>query len=152
MGTSFGEFLGLNAVHPLPGWAHLHTGMTHTHSGFRAASGENPCDPFLPGWRIVRMRVLLTGANGYIGLRLLPELLATGHHVFAVVRDRRRFPVVEFEKIPGRLSGDRIRLVGSFPLVSGKHRCGLLSVALGKSAEDLVLTADVSLKGRLFGR
>lgn len=115
MGTSFGEFLGLNAVHPLPGWAHLHTGMTHTHSGFRAASGENPCDPFLPGWRIVRMRVLLTEANGYIGLRLLPELLATGHHVFAVVRDRRRFPVVEFEKMPGRLQAIELDLLEASP-------------------------------------
>lgn len=49
------------------------------------------------------MRVLLTGANGYIGLRLLPELLAAGHDVFAVVRDRRRLPVAEFEKMPGRI-------------------------------------------------
>lgn len=93
----------------------LHTGMTHTHSGFRAASGENPCDPFLPGWCIVRMRVLLTGANGYIGLRLLPELLAAGHHVFAVVRDRRRFPVVEFEKMPGRLQALELDLLEASP-------------------------------------
>ncbi|WP_273300069.1 NAD-dependent epimerase/dehydratase family protein, partial [Zunongwangia profunda] len=27
------------------------------------------------------MRILLTGANGYIGMRLLPELLEQGHEV-----------------------------------------------------------------------
>lgn len=38
------------------------------------------------------MKILLTGANGYIGLRLLPVLLDAGHEVVCLVRDRRRFP------------------------------------------------------------
>jgi uncharacterized protein YbjT (DUF2867 family) len=38
------------------------------------------------------MRVLLTGANGYIGKRLLPLLVEAGHEVVCCVRDRRRFP------------------------------------------------------------
>jgi uncharacterized protein YbjT (DUF2867 family) len=38
------------------------------------------------------MRVLLTGANGYIGKRLLPHLVQAGHEVVCCVRDRRRFP------------------------------------------------------------
>lgn len=38
------------------------------------------------------MRVLLTGANGYIGKRLLPLLVEAGHDVVCCVRDRRRFP------------------------------------------------------------
>lgn len=38
------------------------------------------------------MRVLLTGANGYIGKRLLPLLVQAGHEVVCCVRDRRRFP------------------------------------------------------------
>lgn len=42
------------------------------------------------------MKILLTGANGYVGLRLLPNLLESGHEVFAVVRDKRRFPISEF--------------------------------------------------------
>jgi len=39
------------------------------------------------------LRVLLTGANGYIGMRLLPLLLAAGHQVHCVVRDPQRFAV-----------------------------------------------------------
>ncbi|MDF1812359.1 MAG: SDR family oxidoreductase [Verrucomicrobiales bacterium] len=43
------------------------------------------------------MHILLTGANGYIGLRLLPSLLDQGHHVTCLVRDKRRFPMLDFE-------------------------------------------------------
>ena len=39
------------------------------------------------------MKILLTGANGYIGLRLLPNLLELGHEVVCAVRDSRRLPV-----------------------------------------------------------
>ncbi len=37
------------------------------------------------------MKLLLTGANGYIGARLLPVLLQHGHQVVCMVRDARRF-------------------------------------------------------------
>ena len=37
------------------------------------------------------MRILLTGANGYIGMRLLPVLVEAGHEVTCVVRDQNRF-------------------------------------------------------------
>jgi len=39
------------------------------------------------------MRILLTGANGYIGLRLLPQLLELGHEVICAVRDKNRLAV-----------------------------------------------------------
>ncbi len=39
------------------------------------------------------MRLLLTGATGYIGKRLLPGLVAQGHHVICCTRDRERFHV-----------------------------------------------------------
>lgn len=37
------------------------------------------------------MRIFLTGANGYIGMRLLPQLLEQGHEVICTVRNRKRF-------------------------------------------------------------
>ena len=37
------------------------------------------------------MKILLTGATGYIGKRLLPRLIAEGHELFCCVRDRSRF-------------------------------------------------------------
>lgn len=38
------------------------------------------------------MKILLTGATGYIGKRLLPVLLDQGHLVICCVRDQKRFP------------------------------------------------------------
>ncbi|RYY16782.1 MAG: SDR family oxidoreductase [Cytophagaceae bacterium] len=37
------------------------------------------------------MKILLTGATGYIGQRLLPVLAAAGHDIVCLVRDARRF-------------------------------------------------------------
>ena len=39
------------------------------------------------------MKILLTGANGYIGVRLLPVLVRAGHTVVCLVRDRRRMNI-----------------------------------------------------------
>ena len=39
------------------------------------------------------MKILLTGANGYIGKRLLPKLIALDHFVVCAVRDKTRFTV-----------------------------------------------------------
>jgi uncharacterized protein YbjT (DUF2867 family) len=39
------------------------------------------------------MKILLTGANGYIGMRLLPLLLEMGHSVICAVRDETRLSV-----------------------------------------------------------
>ncbi|MGB5700139.1 SDR family oxidoreductase [Muriicola sp.] len=39
------------------------------------------------------MKILLTGANGYIGMRLLPRLLDLGHEVVCAVRDKKRLSV-----------------------------------------------------------
>ncbi|WP_298394047.1 SDR family oxidoreductase [Flavobacterium sp.] len=36
------------------------------------------------------MKILLTGANGYVGRRLLPELLSQGHEIICAVRDKMR--------------------------------------------------------------
>ncbi len=39
------------------------------------------------------MKILLTGANGYIGMRLLPRLLELGHEVVCAVRDENRLSI-----------------------------------------------------------
>jgi uncharacterized protein YbjT (DUF2867 family) len=49
------------------------------------------------------VRVLVTGANGYIGLRLIQALLEAGHEITSVVRDRRRFPAANFGSDESRL-------------------------------------------------
>ena len=41
------------------------------------------------------MKILLTGANGYIGMRLLPLLLDQGHQVVCSVRDANRLSISE---------------------------------------------------------
>ncbi len=41
------------------------------------------------------MKILITGANGYIGMRLLPQLLAAGHEVVCTVRDAKRLSIDE---------------------------------------------------------
>jgi len=42
------------------------------------------------------MKILLTGATGYIAKRLLPVLLAGGHEVTCCVRDKKRFDISKF--------------------------------------------------------
>lgn len=44
------------------------------------------------------MKILLTGANGYIGKRLLRRLTEQGHEVHCTVRDKRRFRITEHFK------------------------------------------------------
>lgn len=39
------------------------------------------------------MKILLTGANGYIGMRLLPLLLELGHEVVCAVRNKERLSI-----------------------------------------------------------
>lgn len=43
------------------------------------------------------MKILLTGATGYIGRRLLPVLLEAGHEVYCCVRDANRFNREEYK-------------------------------------------------------
>ncbi|GEP50356.1 epimerase [Flavobacterium noncentrifugens] len=41
------------------------------------------------------MKILLTGANGYVGKRLLPELLNLGHEIVCCVRNKNRLGIDE---------------------------------------------------------
>lgn len=53
--------------------------------------------------------ILLTGATGYIGKRLLPLLLKEGHHVVCCVRDARRFTYNENDGTPDVLEIDFLK-------------------------------------------
>lgn len=44
------------------------------------------------------MHILLTGSTGYIGRRLLPVLVKSGHFVTCIVRDPRRFDFEDFDE------------------------------------------------------
>ena len=46
------------------------------------------------------MKILLTGATGYIAQRLLPVLLHNGHEVICCVRDKRRFNSEKYSNYP----------------------------------------------------
>ena len=48
------------------------------------------------------MKILLTGATGYIGKKLLPVLVSQGHHVVCCIRDKGRFDISGFD--PGQVS------------------------------------------------
>ncbi|MCI5051760.1 MAG: SDR family oxidoreductase [Simkaniaceae bacterium] len=41
------------------------------------------------------MKILVTGAGGYIGMRLIPSLIEAGHEICAAVRDKDRFYLPE---------------------------------------------------------
>ncbi|MGJ8633286.1 MAG: SDR family oxidoreductase [Luteolibacter sp.] len=60
------------------------------------------------------MKVFVTGANGYIGLRILPVLLDAGHTVKALVRNTARFPSKQFESF---LTDGRLELLEGDMLV-----------------------------------
>ena len=46
------------------------------------------------------MKILLTGATGYIGQRLLPILAGKGHEVVCCVRDKARFTIQNYNSLP----------------------------------------------------
>ncbi len=84
------------------------------------------------------MKLLLTGANGYIGLRLLPSLLRAGHEVWGLVRDRNRFPTEDFEDQEQfhLIEGDLLDLE-SLPELPGEFDAAYYLVhSMGGSSED----------------
>lgn len=84
------------------------------------------------------MHILLTGANGYIGMRLLPTLLEAGHRVTGVVRAVERFPVRQFERFLA--SGQLSLLEGDFsrdlpPVPEGIDAAYYLLHSMGSGAD-----------------
>jgi len=65
------------------------------------------------------MKILLTGANGYIGKRLLPILVEQGHEVICSVRDKNRFPNEGIYKNPliSLVEIDFLKKPASYPVL-----------------------------------
>ncbi|MAT18110.1 MAG: hypothetical protein CMF56_06025, partial [Leifsonia sp.] len=61
------------------------------------------------------MRILLTGATGYLGGRLAPRLLERGHDVRVLVRDRSRLRDVPWADDVEVVEGDLDNLVAARP-------------------------------------
>ena len=103
------------------------------------------------------MRILLTGANGYIGLRLLPALVEAGHEVVCCVRDRNRLDMkpaykgrveifevdflkdIDWEKAPEKVDV-------AFYLIHSMSSSGDFEEMEEKAARNFVNFVDINLK------
>ena len=66
------------------------------------------------------MKILLTGASGYIGSHLLPCLLEEGHHVYVLIRHDKNLPISSnFETQVTFLQGDLLDK-SSLPVLDGR--------------------------------
>ncbi|MGB0651578.1 MAG: SDR family oxidoreductase [Thermoplasmatota archaeon] len=90
------------------------------------------------------MRVLVTGATGYIGGRLVPTLVAQGHDVRVLVRDASRVPK-QSEGWEGVevVEGDLLDAASLAPALAGMEAAYYLVHSMGdaKSFEELELRA-----------
>jgi uncharacterized protein YbjT (DUF2867 family) len=64
------------------------------------------------------MKILVTGATGYIGGRLIPRLIAGGHHVICMARDPGQLVGHKWENVEIR-QGDVLDLASLRPVMQG---------------------------------
>lgn len=90
------------------------------------------------------MKILLTGANGYIGTRLLPVLLENGHDVICMVRDPRRFALEsDFGNKVQIITGDLLNSESLKSIPNDIEAAYYLVHSMSGSGEDF---ADLELK------
>jgi len=59
------------------------------------------------------MKILVTGGSGFLGARLVAQLLASGHHVLALARStasQQKVAAIGASPVAGELNGERIEL------------------------------------------
>src|SRR5689334_9068710 len=59
------------------------------------------------------MRILVTGGSGFLGTRLVAQLLASGHHVLALSRStasQNKLATIGASPVPGDLDGRPLEL------------------------------------------
>ncbi len=95
------------------------------------------------------MRVLLTGASGYLGQHLLGELVAEGHEVTALVRASARLgPFAQHPQVRPRV-GDLARDDDVVDAIAGQEGCVHAALVWGDPGDDLELR-DVVAAAKLF--
>ena len=83
------------------------------------------------------MKILLTGANGYIGTRLLPVLLEQGHEVVCMVRDPRRFALEsDFGEKVKIITGDLLKPESLQNIPNDIEACYYLVHSMSGSGKD----------------
>ena len=81
------------------------------------------------------MRVLVTGATGYIGGRLLPLLLGRGHRVRALVRDPRRAAGAPWSSDVDVVAGDVLEPASLGPALAGVDLAYYLIHSMGAGGD-----------------
>ena len=60
------------------------------------------------------LNILITGANGYIGMRLIPKLVENGHRVYCAVRNPERLslnPIEEGSNIRAQIKSNEEKIL-----------------------------------------
>lgn len=81
------------------------------------------------------MRVLVTGANGYVGGRLVPQLLDRGHTVRCMVRDPSRLQGRTWASQVTIVQGDVLDPASLVPALAGIEVAYYLVHSLGAGAD-----------------
>lgn len=92
------------------------------------------------------MKILLTGATGYIGKRVLPVLLEQGHEIICCVRDKNRFPGWGIYKHPNitLFEVDFLKEILSSDAIQNIDVAYYLINSMGRKSEDAGIQEEVS--------
>lgn len=99
--------------------------------------------------------ILVTGATGYIGGRLVPLLLERGHHIRCLVRDSNRLYGRPWHDAVEIVEGDVLRPDSLAVAMDGVDTCYYLVHSLGGGADfhhqDLIAAANFGVAARAAG-
>ncbi len=87
-----------------------------------------------PARRLISMQILVTGATGYVGGRLVPQLLARGHAVRCMVRDPARLQGRSWAAQVEIVRGDVLDAESLAPALAGIEIAYYLVHSLGAGA------------------
>jgi len=92
------------------------------------------------------MKILLTGATGYIGKRLLPVLIEQGHEVICCVRDKNRFPTDGIYKHPNvsLLEVDFLKDIQSSSIIKDIDAAYYLIHSMSSNVKNFGLLEEIS--------